>query len=224
VTSRGRAVGFAAAAALCAGLAASATGARPADLEAQFGVLQPVLVASTPLPAGAKLSARTLDRAVETRRVPESFVPPGAVADPRALEGRRAAVAIAPGGYIVASMLRSATDPAPADPRLERSERPVEIAVEGAAALDRAAGAGTRTVDVVVTAEAGPGGAPGRTYVAASGVRLLALEPAGQGSAADPLPASPVDAQVATLALSRGQALRLIEAESFARSIRLISH
>ena len=224
MTSRARAVGFASAAALCAGVAVSATGARPAGLESQFGALQPVVVAAAPIAAGAKLEPRTLDRAVTERRIPESFVPPGAIADRRALEGRRAAVAIPAGGYVVASMLRSSAGPAPADPRLGRAERPVEIAVEGAAALAQAAGAAARVVDVVVTTEAAPGGAGGRTYVAASAVELLALEPVGGGSAADPLPASPVDAQVATLALSRREALRLIEAESFARSIRLISH
>ncbi|MFN8161499.1 MAG: hypothetical protein U0R52_10720 [Solirubrobacterales bacterium] len=63
-------------------------------------------------------------------------------------------------------------------------------------------------MDVVVTSEpTGPG--PGRTYVAAPAVALLGLSP-GPGGAA------------ATLALTRGQALRLIAAENFARQVTLL--
>jgi len=60
----------------------------------------------------------------------------------------------------------------------------------------------------------GPG--PGRTYIAAAGVKLIALsrqEPTGPG---------PAGGWTATLALTRAQALRLIEAESFARAVRLL--
>jgi hypothetical protein len=74
---------------------------------------------------------------------------------------------------------------------------------------------------VVVTTEPGPGGGAGRTYIAAEGVRLLDLRSGGAGSAG--LPGADPSSWVATLALTRSQALRLIQAESFARAVRLIA-
>jgi hypothetical protein len=99
----------------------------------------------------------------------------------------------------------------------------VEISVTGAGALGASPGGSPTEVDVVVTSEPGPGGGPGRTYVAAESVALLDLRSsadlgAGGDDLASPGPAS----SVATLALTRAQALRLIQAESFARSVRLI--
>ena len=86
------------------------------------------------------------------------------------------------GSYLLATQLRP---PRPrrdsAGPALGPRRRPVEIAVSGAEAL-LAAGAAPRgaKVDVVVTTE--PSGAgPGRTYVAAAGVPLLALGPGADG-------------------------------------------
>jgi hypothetical protein len=73
---------------------------------------------------------------------------------------------------------------------------------------------------VVVTTEPGPGGGPGRTYVAAKGVRLLALHE-GDANAGD-IPSAGPAAWLATLAVSRAQALRLIHAQNFAREVRLI--
>jgi Flp pilus assembly protein CpaB len=98
----------------------------------------------------------------------------------------------------------------------------VQIAVTGAEALAAQGGdpAGQR-VDVVVTTEPGAGAGRGRTYVAAAGVRLLALSQSADQSSADyPIPAG--EAWTATLALTRSQALRLIQAESYARGVRLI--
>jgi hypothetical protein len=78
-------------------------------------------------------------------------------------------------------------------------------------------------VDVVVTRAPGPGGA-GRTSVAAEGVELLGLTETGEPNAEPTLGAGGVSAYVATLAVARSQALRLIEAENFAREVRLIPH
>ena len=101
---------------------------------------------------------------------------------------------------------------------------PVDIAVSAAGAL-AAAGADPvgRRVDVIVTTEPGGAAAVGRTYVAAAGVHLLDLRQGGDaGSAAAVSAASGGAGWTATLALTRPQALKLIEAESFAREIRLI--
>jgi Flp pilus assembly protein CpaB len=98
----------------------------------------------------------------------------------------------------------------------------VEISVSGAEALAASGGdpRGTR-VDVIVTTEPGPGGGSGRTYVAAERVELLALGQSDPGADAG-LPGAGSADWTATLALTRAQALRLIQAESFARQVRLI--
>ena len=59
------------------------------------------------------------------------------------------------------------------------------------------------------------GAGPGRTYVAAAGVPLLALEPGRRRP-------GPGGASAATLGLTKRQALRLIAAESFARKLTLL--
>ncbi len=100
-------------------------------------------------------------------------------------------------------------------PGVGKGRRPVEISVSGADALLVAgpAPAGAR-VDIVVTTEpTGPG--PGRTYVAAARVPLLALGPGADGP-------TPGGVSAATLGLTKGQALRLIAAESFARKLTLL--
>ena len=100
----------------------------------------------------------------------------------------------------------------------------MEIAVDGAEAFAATGGSpeGSR-VDVVVTTEPGPG-ATGRTRVAAEGVELLALSD-GAGSADLEEPALGAGgAWSATLALTRPEALRLIQAENFARQVRLMPH
>ena len=94
----------------------------------------------------------------------------------------------------------------------------MEIAVTGATALATSGRSPVgRRVDVIVTAEPRGASARGRTYVAAAGVRLLDLRQAeggvGDANAAAALP----DAWVATLALDRTHALRLIAAQNFAR-------
>lgn len=81
---------------------------------------------------------------------------------------------------------------------------------------------GTR-VDVVITTEPGPGGGSGRTYVAAKDVKLLSLTHSGEAAASSYSP-SGGDEWTATLGLTKAQALRLIQAENFARGVRLIAH
>ena len=221
MSRRARAVAFACAALACAGLAAAIAGGYRSDLESQLGPLRPVVVTRATLPARQALRPGQASRLLEVRRIPARFAPPGAVTSPEQAIGRAPAAAIPAGAYLLASQLRirGARDRRE-PPRLGSGRQPVEIAVSGAEALAATGGdpRGSR-VDVIVTTEPGPGGGSGRTYVAAEGVELLAL---GQSDPGDALPGPGTAAWTATLALTRPQALRLIQAENFARQVRLI--
>ncbi len=214
---------FAAAAAVCAGLAAGATGGTGTEIASQYGALREVVVATEPLPARRALRGDTVETALEVRRVPERFLPPDALTSPAQALGRSPAGAIPPGGYLLGSQLAT-PGPERERPRaLGAGRRPVEITVAAAGALASESSSPGGRVDVVVTTEPGPGGGSGRTYVAASSVRLLDLRPATSGSSGDEILAGPpTENWVSTLALRRGHALRLIHAESFARSVRLL--
>jgi pilus assembly protein CpaB len=161
---------------------------------------------------------------LEVRRVPARFVPAGTLTAPEQAIGREAAARIPVGAYVLSAQLRAAGRPPrrSAGAPLRGGLKPVEIAVTGAEAL-AAAGRNPESarVDVVVTTEPGPGGGSGRTYVAARGVELLSLTQEGDGGTAG-LPGA--NGWNATLGLTRAQALRLIQAENFARQVRLIPH
>jgi Flp pilus assembly protein CpaB len=201
------------------------TGGYREDIESELGPLRSVVVASVRIPAHRSIPAKQIDEMLEVRRVPARFAPAGALALPGQAAGRAPAAAIPAGSYVVAAQLhepgrRGGTKQ---HARLAPGRKPVEISVTGAEAL--AAGGvdpvGAR-VDVVVTSEPGPGGSSGRTYVAARGVRLLTLSASGDADSTG-YGTTAADQWTATLALTRSQALRLIQAENFARGVRLIS-
>lgn len=209
MSRRGRSIAFlvcAGLAALCAAAIADGYGDRVAR---GYGELHPVVVLAEDLPAGAAVDPGAL----ELRRVPDRFTPPGALRAPGEALGLEAVAAVPAGSYLLASQLRPPEAHRRAGPALDHGRRPVEIAVSGADAL-LVAGAQPvgAPVDVVVTTEPS-GSGNGRTYVAAAGVPLLALGPGedGQGGTT-----------AATLGLTRGQALRLIAAESFARRVTVL--
>jgi pilus assembly protein CpaB len=226
VSRRARAIAFGCAALMCAGLAAAVAGGYRGDLDSQLGPLRQVVVARAQVPARSRLGAADAKRLLEVRRVPARFVPAGTLTAPEQAIGRAAAARIPPGAYVLSALLR-APDRSPhrgAGALLDRHLKPVEITVTGAEAL-AAAGRdpeGAR-VDVVVTTEPGPGGGPGRTYRAARGVELLALTQQGDDGTVG-LPGPTASGWNATLGLTRSQALRLIQAENFARQVRLIPH
>jgi pilus assembly protein CpaB len=178
-----------------------------------YGALRPVVIASTQLSPGKPVSPTAAERDLEVRQVPARFVPLGALRDPAEALGLVPAAAIPSGAYLLAAQLRPPHSDAPG-PRLASGRRPVQIAVSGAEALGVAGGSpvGTR-VDVVVTTEPAEGGA-GHTYVAAAAVPLLALGASPEGDA--------TGTALATLGLTRPQALRLIAAESFARQVTVM--
>lgn len=213
MSRRARALGFLLAAVLAAVAAATIANGYGASVVRGYGELRPVLVASADLRAGKPIDPAIAAEDLEVRRVPVRFVPAGVLAAPPEAVGLVPAASIPAGSYLLAAQLHPPGDSG-SSAALPEGRRPVEIAVSGAGALQALGGppVGAK-VDVAVTTEASGSGV-GRTYVAAPAVPLLGLGPGGEG----------VEGETATaaLALTRSQALRLIQAESFARRITLI--
>jgi Flp pilus assembly protein CpaB len=139
VSRRARAVAFAGAAALCAGLAASATGGPGGDPAAQFGALREVVVATQPLPGDRPLREKVIRRALELRRVPERFVSPDALSSPAQALGRSPAVPVPAGGYLLDSHLQSAEAERRHSRRLPGGRRRAHLRRRRSGRLDRAA-------------------------------------------------------------------------------------
>jgi Flp pilus assembly protein CpaB len=215
MSRRGRAVVFLLAALLAAAAAAAIADGYGSRVARGYGPLRPVVVLDSGLPAGERIGARQAGAALAVRRVPERFVPPGALASPAQALGLVPRAALPAGSYLLAVQLGTSTPRHDSSRRLGGDRHPVEIPVSGVGALLAAGPApGGAKVDVVVTSEpAGPG--PGRTYVAAAAVPLLALRPSVEGAGTE-------GSAAATLGLTRRQALRLIAAQSFARRITLL--
>jgi Flp pilus assembly protein CpaB len=216
VSPRVRAALFGAGALVCGLLSALLASAGSSPAGAGLEALRPVVVSDAALAKGTVLGRDEVAEALEERRVPEAFAPPDALRIPAEALGRRVAVSLPAGSYLTAAGL--AVGPRPQrEQGPPRGTTPVEITVTGAGALEASRVGPGAAVDVVVSGEPGPGPAAGRTYIAAERVPLIALRkaPAATGLGAD--------RWVATLALSRSQALRLIRAEGVARSIRLLA-
>lgn len=217
MSRRSRALGFAALAVLCAVASGSIASGYRDSVDAQLGELRTVVVAAETLPAGEALAGKRSREALELREVPVRFAPPDVLADPMEAVGRKPLATVPAGSYLLASHLRSPASRPPDAPRLGGDLQPVEITVSGAGALAALGGAGEVRVDVVVAGEPVTGGRA-RVRVAAEGVQLVALEPAAPEDATT----AGGDSWNATLALGRADALELIEAENFAREVRLI--
>jgi len=152
------------------------------------------------------------------RRVPESFVPPDALALSAEALGRKLATPLPAGSYLTASAFKTKAgrrDPAGGGP--PAGTTPVEITVTGAGALGATRTDSGDRVDVVVSGDSAPGPSVARTYVAATGVPLLGLREARAEPGLD------AERWVATLALTREEALRLIRAESVGAQVRLLA-
>jgi Flp pilus assembly protein CpaB len=215
MSRRGRAVAFLGLALVAAALAAAIADGYGSSVVRGYGALRPVVVAAAGLPSAKAIGPAQVSTGLEVRRVPERFVPPGALAAPEEALGLVPAVALPAGSYLLASQLHPPRRKRGGDLGLGPARHPVEISVSGADAL-LAGGpvAAEAKVDVVVTTEpSGPGRA--RTYVAAAGVPLIGLGPGDDGP-------GPGGLAAATLGLTRSQALQLIAAESFARQVTLI--
>lgn len=209
MTHRRRGLLFAAASVAAALIAAMAVAKQGRSGSLEAGGLRPVLVARTALAAGARIEPADL----EVRRFPGAYLPAGVLTAPAQAAGERLIAAVPAGAYLLPANL-GAADPRRRTlaPRLGSTRMtPVEIGVAGAGALRRSSLRGGR-VDVLVTRDS-PRGLGGHTRVAVERAGLLALERDG-GEPGE---------WTATLAVPREAALRLIEAESYAREIRLIA-
>jgi Flp pilus assembly protein CpaB len=212
---RRRAAAFLALALLAAAAAAAIADGYGSSIARGYGPLRPVVVVDSRLPAGRPLGPGKVESALGVRRVPERFVPAGALSFPEEALGLSPVGALPAGSYLLATQLSASQSHSGRGRVLAGDRRPVEIEVSGAGALLAAGSApGGVRVDVVVTREPGGSGSA-RTYVAAAAVPLLALRPGAEGEAASGLAA-------ATLGLTRRQALRLIAAESVARKVTLL--
>jgi Flp pilus assembly protein CpaB len=215
VSRRTRAVVFLLFALLAAALAAGIANGYGSSVARGYGPLRSVVIAAHPLGQGKPLLSGQVSTGLEQRRVPSRFVPPGALEAPEDALGLVPISPIAAGSYLLAAELRPPGRRRSAGPALGPERNPVEIIVTGAEALLATGSAppGTKVDVVVVTEPTGSG--PGRTYVAATAVPLLALGPGVDGP-------GPGGSSAATLGLTKGQALRLIAAESFARKLTLL--
>jgi Flp pilus assembly protein CpaB len=214
VSRRARAILFLVLAGVAAALAAAVANSYGSRVAVGYGPLRPVVVATRHLPGGKPLTTSAASNALQVRRVPVRFVPAGALQAPPEAIGLAPSADLSAGSYLVATQLHLPTHEGPAS-LVGSRRRPVEISVSGAEAL-LSAGVSDRQakVDVVVTTEGAASGR-GRTYVAATAVPLLALGPGADGP-------GPGGTASATLALTKRQALRLIDAESFARKLTLL--
>jgi Flp pilus assembly protein CpaB len=212
VSRRTRAAAFLVAALICAVLAATVAGRYRSRLEARYGPLRPVVVATSALGAGEPIGGERIRAALAVRRVPTSFVPPGALTHPGDALGRAPAAAIPAGSYVLGAQL-VLPRARPRSTGVGAGLRPVQVAVAGAEALTVGGAVPEgRPVDVVVSRQGGLG-RTARAHIAAAGVKLLALSP----------PAGPGEPWNATLAVTEPQALSLIAAQSAGREIRLLA-
>ena len=212
MSRRARALAFLVAALVCALLAATVAGRYRSRVEGRYGPLRSVVVATAELPAGAPLGPEEVTAALSIRRVPASFIPPGSLTRPADALGRAPGAPVPAGSYVLDAQLAVPQPKRPKRSGVGDGRRPVELAVSGAGALTVGGGPPEgSTVDVVVSRQAGLGRGA-RAYIAATAVRLLAL----QG------PSGPGEPWSATLALTPQQALDLIGAQSGGREIRLL--
>lgn len=214
MSRRRRALAFLLLALLAAAGAATIADGYGASAVRGYGPLRPVVVLASDIGLGQRIGPSQIRSDFAIRRVPERFVPPGALVAPGEALGLVTRAPLPAGSYLLGVQLGLGRQGDGEERRLGSDRRPVEIAVSGADALLSAGPASGSRVDVVVTSEPTDPG-PGRTYVAAAGVPLLALRPGAEGP-------GPGATAAATLGLTKRQALRLIAAESFARKVTLL--
>jgi Flp pilus assembly protein CpaB len=212
VSRRARALAFLVAALVCALLAATIAGRYRSRVEARYGPLRAVVVATADLAAGDPIGVDRARAALALRRIPARFVPPGSLVRVADALGKVPGAVIPAGSYVLGAQLELPQTDAPKAPGVGLGRRPVDVAVVGAEALTVGGTTpeGSR-VDVVVARQAGLGDSAS-ARIAATNIKLLALRS----------PAGPGEPWSATLAVTEQQALSLIGAQSAGREIRLL--
>lgn len=193
---------------LLGGVAASDVHEREAAVRRSLGPLVPVLVASSPIPAGATIRRGRL----AVRRVPARFAPRGAFRRAVEVEGARAGVSIARGTDLVPALLatgRASGSPASLSP----GERIARVLVVGASDELRPGG----RADVLVSGA--PGGA---TRVLLAGARILASRPAASPAGADG-PSSELPHAILALRVALREAIALAEAQNGSGELRALA-
>jgi pilus assembly protein CpaB len=180
------------------GLAASDIGRREAALAQRLAPLVDVVVARQGLASGTELGERHL----AVRRIPRRYAPPGAATTPSEVLGGVLASAVTEGGPVGAGLLAAQPEGVP----VRRGERAVPLLATGDAEM---VVPGAR-VDVLITREGG-------TELALQDVEVLTATPAAGAAETAGTPRVAV-----TLRVRLRQAVKLTEAEAFAREIRLL--
>ncbi len=217
--SRRRAALFGGLALLCAVLSATAAARNDAGVSDQLGELRTVVVVERQIPKGGKLTSRALQRVLGTREVPLRFLPPDRLEDPSLALGSRTVAAIPPGSYLTASLLRQEGAGRGGEQDVVADGlRPVEVEVSGGSGTGAGLPAAGSRVDVLAADEPGSTSNP-RVRVLARAVPLLSIE----AMRPDELDSDPgTGGWIATLALGRRKSLDVIEADNYAREVRLL--
>lgn len=212
MSRRARALAFLGAALVCAIVAATVADRYRSRVEGRYGPLRAVVISAAELRSGQAIDPRRAAALMSIRRVPARFVPPGAITSPAEAVGRAPVATIPPGSYVIAAQLRIPKVEPPRPVGVGAGRRPVQVGIAGAEALlvGGSSPEGSR-VDVVVSRQSGLG-TSAHARIAASAVKLLALE----------APAGPGEGWSATLAVTEQQALTLIGAQAAGREIRLL--
>lgn len=189
-------------------LAVTLVGSYSSSVAQSYGELRPVVVLTRGLTPGQVISPRVAQTGFETRQVPARFVPSAAIGDPASAVGLEVIAPLPAGSYLTGPGLRPPGSGKPKRPSAGKNRQAVELSVSGAGALS-----GTGRVDVLVTTDNDRGG--GRTVIAARRVRLIAIGRSGQSETGPGL-------TEVTVGLTRSQAIRLVDAQTFARRITVL--
>jgi Flp pilus assembly protein CpaB len=213
MSRRTRALAMLGAAAICAGIAASAVNDYTNEVRAQVGPLVPVVVARTEIAKGTLVTSRLVSTRLSERRIPDRFVPPSALRVASEALGYRALTTIHAGDYLSEATF-GASGERRSPPVSAAGGRLVEVPVAGAETLAPALHPGSR-VDVLITTERGA--ATPRTYLALQRVELVDFRATQEavGESGD-------RAATATLRVTLPQAVLLTAARNFARELRLV--
>lgn len=189
-------------------LAVALVGGYSTSVQESYGSLRPVVVLTRSLGPGQVISPKVAAASLETRQVPTRFAPFATLRDASPAIGMEVAAPLPAGSYLTTSALRvPGSGKRPRD-MAGPGRHAVEISVAGGGALSSSG-----KVDVLVTSDDRAGG--GSTRIVARGVPLIAVGRSGQSDAGPGLTS-------VTMGLTRRQAIRLINAESFARRITVL--